>query len=151
MTANRLLVLGVGNDLLGDDAAGLVVAERLRDAGVQVDLTSRSGLSLLDYVVGYDRVLLIDSQTTGRTAGTVDESTLAPAVVRGPSAHYLSYGEALAVGTRLGLPMPREIRVLTVECVPQTHIGAPLSEPVRDALRAMETRARAILRDWFDD
>jgi hydrogenase maturation protease len=148
MTSDRVLVLGVGNDLLGDDAAGLVVADRLRDTGVPVDLTTRSGLGLLDHVVGFDRVLLIDSQTTGREAGTVDESTLEPSEIRGPSAHYLSYGEALALGACLEMPLPREIKVLAVECLPQTCIGGPLTAPVREALPLLEARAREILRDW---
>ncbi len=152
MTTDRLLILGIGNDLLGDDAAGLMVAAALEDgrlpAGTTVETATRSGLALLDTVVGFRRVLLIDSQVSGRPPGSIDEFTLTPSVVRSPSAHYLSYGEALTIGVAVGLELPDEIRVLAVERTPEVWIGADLSGPVRGALPALVGRARTIVHEW---
>ncbi len=151
MTASRLLVVGVGNDLLGDDAAGLLVGDALKADGLPVEVTGRSGLALLDAVVGYRRVLLVDSQVTGRPPGSVAEFTLTPDEVRSPSAHYLSYGEALAVGAAVGLDMPEEVHVLAVERDPDVEFGHGLSDPVRAALPGVVERARAIVRGWIHD
>jgi hydrogenase maturation protease len=148
MSADRLLVLGVGNDLLGDDAVGLLAAAALREEGLPVETTTRSGLALLDAVVGFRKVLLLDSQASGAAAGEVREFALAPAQVRSPSAHYVGYGEALAIGAAVGLDLPEEIRVLTVERSREVWLGADLSDPVRAALPALISRARQIVREW---
>jgi hydrogenase maturation protease len=152
MTADRVLVLGVGNDLLGDDAAGLLVAGALDDgglpAGATVEITTRSGLALLDAVAGFRKVLLIDTQVSGRTPGSVQEYTLTASVVRSPSTHYLGYGEALALGAATGLDLPEEIHVLAVERTPTVTIGDDLSDPVRNVLQAVADRAKAIVHSW---
>lgn len=145
-----ILILGVGNDLLGDDAAGLLAADALAADGLPVSTSVRSGLALLDAVVGVRRVLLIDSQTSGRSAGAVSEFVLEPSPPRSPSAHYLGYGEALALGAALGLDLPDEIRVLAVERTPEVWVGAGLSDPVRAALPEIIARARAIVRVWSE-
>ncbi|MDR7523677.1 MAG: hydrogenase maturation protease [Armatimonadota bacterium] len=147
--ADGILILGVGNDLLGDDAVGLLAASALGGEGLPVQLMTRSGLALLDAVVGFSRVLLLDSQTTGLAPGTVCEYTLTPTSVRSPSAHYVGYGEALTIGAAAGLDLPDEIRVLAVERRGAVCIGDGLSEPVRAALPAVVDRARAIVRAWL--
>ncbi|MDR7484002.1 MAG: hydrogenase maturation protease [Armatimonadota bacterium] len=151
MVDDRVLILGIGNDLLGDDAVGLRAADALGDANVAVQATARSGLALLDAVVGFKKVLLIDSQSTGLPPGAVCEFTLAPALVRSPSAHYVGYGEALSIAAAVGLELPDEIRVLAVERSPEVCFGDDLSEPVRDVLPAVVDRARAIARTWLQE
>ncbi len=152
MTADRVLILGVGNDLLGDDAAGLLVAGALDDgrlpAGAIVEITTRSGLALLDAVAGFHKVLLIDTQVSGQPPGSVEEFTLTASVVRSPSPHYLGYGEALALGAAVGIDLPAEIHVLAVERTPTVIIGDDLSDPVRNVLPSVAERAKAIIRCW---
>lgn len=152
MTADRVLILGVGNDLLGDDAAGLLVAGALDDgglpAGATVEITTRSGLALLDAVAGFHKVLLIDTQVSGQPPGSVEEFTLTASVVRSPSPHYLGYGEALALGAAVGIDLPAEIHVLAVERTPTVIIGDDLSDPVRNVLPSVAERAKAIIRCW---
>lgn len=144
----EVLIVAVGNDLLGDDAVGVMAGLALRAEGLPVEMSVRSGLALLDHIEGVERVLLIDSQTTGGTSGEIEEFVLTPSVVRSPSPHYLGYGEALAVGRAVGLDLPNEIRVLAVERAGATNIGAGLSESVRAALPAVVHRAREIVRGW---
>ncbi len=146
--AGEMLVLGIGNDLLGDDAAGLIAAAALNGEGVEVRTDVRSGLALLDAVVGYRRVLLIDSVTSGRAPGTIFEYALDPSPVRSPSVHYLGYGEALAVGAALGLEMPERVVALAMERSSEIRIGADLSAGVSAAIPEFIERARAIVREW---
>ena len=68
-----VLVLGLGNDILSDNAVGLNVAReirrRLRDAdGIEVQETSEMGLALLDYIVGFENLVLVDAVQTGQAA-----------------------------------------------------------------------------------
>ncbi|OFX27813.1 MAG: hypothetical protein A2Z07_06945 [Armatimonadetes bacterium RBG_16_67_12] len=147
-TQREILIVAVGNDLLGDDAVGVVAGLALKAEGLPVEISVRSGLALLDHIEGVGKVLLIDSQTTGGAPGEIEEFVLTPSVVRSPSPHYLGYGEALAVGRAVGLDLPDEIRVLAVERTGATNIGAGLSDSVRAALPALIHRARDIVRGW---
>ena len=61
-------VIGLGNDLLGDDAFGLIVARQVRErsAGrVPVVVTIESGLRLLDYLEGAEHAVVVDAVQTG--------------------------------------------------------------------------------------
>ena len=73
----RILVLGLGNDILGDDAVGLLAARRLRallPESVDVVESRGAGLDLLDLLEGYDRALLLDAIMTGKhPPGTILE------------------------------------------------------------------------------
>jgi hydrogenase maturation protease len=87
-----ILVVGIGNPLLGDDAVGWRIVEaaarRLSGGGpdpspdspwgpvgttievrgvgpVELDCLSLGGLSLMERLVGYDRAILVDSLVTG--------------------------------------------------------------------------------------
>jgi hydrogenase maturation protease len=151
MAAPSVLIVGIGNDLLGDDAAGLVAGGTLEREGFPVHLTTRSGLTLLDAVVGVRRVLLIDSLVSGRPAGTLSEFALEPARPRSPSTHYLGYAEALAVARALGLDVPDEIRVLAVERAADVRFGDGLSDAVRAVLPELTDRARTVVRGWLQD
>ena len=44
------------------------------------------------------------------------------------------WGEALALGRALGLPVPTRVSVVAVEAADLVGIGAPMSSPVRSAL-----------------
>jgi Ni,Fe-hydrogenase maturation factor len=70
--AARVRVLGLGNEILADDALGILAARELAKlfppAEVEVIESSQSGLHLLDYVTGVDRLLVIDTVETGRAA-----------------------------------------------------------------------------------
>ena len=58
----RTVVVGVGNPILGDDGIGLHVAKDLKGR-VDVDIREAytGGMNLLDIIIGYDRVILIDA------------------------------------------------------------------------------------------
>ncbi len=152
----KTLVLGLGNELLGDDAVGLAAVRALRAepaAGangdeVEIVETALSGLALLDLMIGFDRALIIDSVCTGRRPpGTVCE--LAPAdldAVVAPSPHFSGLPELLALARRLEVPFPTAIRILTVETADPYTLGAGLTPAVARALPELVARAREILR-----
>lgn len=150
----RTLVLGLGNDLLGDDAVGLLAARRLRqeippDGGVEVVETGLAGLALLDHFLGFDRALILDSICSGRRApGTVTE--IAPGDLRAieaPSPHFAGLPELLALAERLELPFPRDIRILAIETADPYTLGAGLTPAVAAGLEVLVARARALLAE----
>jgi len=64
-----VLILACGNRQRGDDAAGILVAEKLRALGVEVKICEPS--ALLDTWAGADNLILIDTVVTGCPPGTM--------------------------------------------------------------------------------
>ncbi|MBN1612771.1 MAG: hydrogenase maturation protease [Polyangiaceae bacterium] len=132
-------MVGLGNDLLADDAVGVLAARELetRLAGrADVVATALHGVALLDVFLGYDRAIVIDAIQTGEHApGTVveiDTATLRPAV--SPSPHYVGLPEMLAIAEQLGVEFPRTVRVFAVEVVDPHTIGGAMSPEVEQAV-----------------
>ena len=72
----KTLVLGLGNSILSDDSVGWRVIDQLKTKFNRVGLTfahsSASGIRLLEEIIGYDRLIIIDAiQTEGGQAGNV--------------------------------------------------------------------------------
>lgn len=134
------LVIGVGNEVRGDDAAGLRVTRELRplvgDRARVVDC-SGSATELLDLWEGQARVYLVDAVRSGGAPGTwcrvlVRDQPL-PSSLAGTSTHGLSIASAVALGQTLGR-MPGQLVVFGIEAV-QFDPGADLSPEVRGGVR----------------
>ena len=72
----KILVVGVGNILQGDDGFGVEVARRLaarpQPDGVNIEETGIAGIALVqELMAGYDACLVIDAVDRGRPPGTV--------------------------------------------------------------------------------
>ncbi len=158
----KVLVLGLGNELIADDAAGIIAARMVREAiggdaigsaeGFSVDVVecSVSGAALLDVLAHYDKAIIIDAVLTGRAPpGTIhelDPSRLGRALA--PSAHYCGLPEVLELAKKLSIPFPGEIAILAVEVADPYTIGAEVSASVRAALPELARRATARLEAW---
>lgn len=149
----KTLVLGMGNDLLGDDAVGVLAVRALyQQPPPDTDLceTALHGLALMDFFIGYDRAIIVDAIITGRhPVGTIH--TLRPedfAPVAGPSPHYTGLPEMIALARALNIPFPQEIVILAVETLNQTVIGADPSPSVLSALPDITDRITATLARW---
>jgi hydrogenase maturation protease len=141
----KTLVLGVGNPLLGDDGVGFhVVQELLREVGdetpnLDIREASIGGLNLLDVVLGYDKVVLVDAIKTD--CGEVGEVyRLAPEDFAGTmhlttSAHDTNLATALKIGNEFAREqMPKEIVIFAIEVEEVTKFTQDLTERVRKAV-----------------
>ena len=135
----RILVLALGNDLLGDDAAGFLVAEAIErllpnELRNRVDVTksSRAGFYLLDYLLeGHDRVLIVDS-VIGEPPGEIariDLRSLRPAPA--PSPHYSGLPEVLEILSSVTGRKP-EVEIYAIK-IREPEIGSEVSDEVRAA------------------
>lgn len=75
----KTLLLGLGNDLITDDGAGIVAVRELREklkglADVDIEESSMSGMALLELFLDYDRAIILDAvHTTRHPPGTILE------------------------------------------------------------------------------
>ncbi len=149
-----VLVLGLGNDILTDDAVGLHVVRQLRERlvghpGIAVEETSEMGLALLDFFVGQRVVVLVDAIQTGRVPpGSVHEleaDQLRQLTGRVP--HFLGVGETLALGRHLGLEMPEQVKILAIEVADPFTLGTELSPTIQAALPDLVDRLGRMVAD----
>lgn len=152
--ADRILVLGLGNDILTDDAVGLRVVRGLRaelpaDSRCDIRETQEMGLALLDWIVGYGEIIIVDAIRTGtRPPGTLRE--LDPAGLEGlagPTPHFLGVGDTLALGRRLGLPMPARVRILAIEVDDPYTLGTQMTPALEAALPDLVARVHSALAE----
>lgn len=121
---NLVLVIGLGNPILGDDGVGWRVVEeverKLGGREVEFEYFSLGGLALMERMVGYQKVLVVDSIVTGaKPLGTVYNLPLSrlPNFSAGhtTASHDASLQTALEVGRSLGCILPAEVWVVAVE------------------------------------
>jgi len=149
----KILVLALGNDILGDDGIGFHAARLLRlefSDDVAVVETSEAGLALLDHLEYCERALILDAVATGKCApGTVlcwDREDFRRCV--SPSQHAAGLPHILELAERLGLNFPRELRVVCVEVGDPTVFRETLTPEAREALPAFVAEAGRILAEW---
>jgi hydrogenase maturation protease len=137
----KKLVLGVGNPILTDDGVGIFVArelKRLNLPGVEIEELPASGLELLDMVVGYDKVIIVDAiRTKGGEPGdfyTLTEDDFVRSV-HGASPHGINIPTALAMGRRI-VPeqMPRELIFVAVEVEDIENVSDKMTPKVAKAV-----------------
>jgi len=116
------LVVGLGNPILSDDGVGIRVARevagQVHDPRVTVTETSGAGLSLLDSIAGYDRVIIVDSiQTKEGNPGQIYHLGLEDFSLTKyfSSPHQINLATALELGRMLGMAMPQKVTIFAVE------------------------------------
>lgn len=125
----KTLILGLGNPYLTDDGIGVKVANAIEEAlnptldqGITIEEASVGGLRLMESMIGFDRVILIDAMVTrnGNKPGSIHRMTLDDLENISPTqhstcAHDTSLTTALEMGRRIGLALPKEIIIYAVE------------------------------------
>ncbi len=134
----RLRVIGVGQRYRGDDAIGLVVADRVRalaPPGVEVTSESADALSLLSALDGPDACVAIDAAQHGGAPGTIlrlDADQVAATRGGATSSHGNALAEAIALGRALD-SLPPRFRIVAV-VGSNFHVGDPMSVDVQSAI-----------------
>jgi hydrogenase maturation protease len=155
--APRTVVVGLGNPLLSDDGVGVyaarLLADRLAGAPVFVTESSWGGMRFLDLLAGYEHALIIDAiQWRHGPPGTVYRLSPDEAVptVRAVSFHDISLGTALALGRKVGIPLPTAIVFLAVEAGDVLTVAERCTPEVESALPEVVRQAMDQLAAWGD-
>ncbi len=138
------MVIGVGNALRHDDAAGLEVARMVRalvdPARVAVIEHEGEQSALLDIWEGAAAVVLVDAIRSGAPAGTIHRVDASEQPLPAPpwgssSTHAIGVAEAIELARALGR-LPARVVVYGVEGA-RFDAGDGLSKEVRDAMGAL--------------
>jgi len=139
------LIIGCGNLLKGDDAAGPVLIRRLWEMGLPEGVHcadgGTGGMDVAFQMRGVPNVILIDASQTGAEPGTVfrvpgNELEQLPAVA-GINLHCFRWDHALAFGRwLLKDEYPKNITVYLIEAA-NLEFGVELSAPVKSAIEKL--------------
>ncbi len=151
---DKVLVLGVGNPLMGDDGFGLVVLDALRDRwemGNRVQLVDGGtwGMNLLPLIEDADALLILDAVNVGAQPGK-------PVTLVGDqipryfgiklSPHQIDLKEVLGLCALRGT-LPRRAAVIGVQAN-EMEMRIGLSPEARAAVGATADRAARQLTAW---
>jgi len=135
-----ILVLGLGNPILSDDRVGIEVAYRIEEkhnAGVDVIEASVGGLGLLDLIVGYEKLIVVDSiKTEDGSPGALYRLELddLERTIHTSSPHDTNFATAIEFGKRCGLSVPENIHIYAIEIEDNTTFSEQLTPPVEKAV-----------------
>jgi len=155
----EIVIVGIGQSLRGDDAAGLAVVQLWKDSfplsatdpHVRIEFASCSGIDLLYMLRGAQAAILVDAVQSGVKPGTlhvIDEQDLLSFDQTIGSSHGLGVAETLAIGRILdSQDFPARIVLIGIEAEDLTY-GEGLSRAVQAALpsaaRLIESHLRAV-------
>lgn len=147
--ARGLLILGIGNVLMGDEGVGVHALARLREEawpdGVTLVDGGTGGFHLLSLLQDYEPVVMIDATSDGRAPGTVGvirprfASDFPPSL----SAHDIGLRDLVEATALLGhLP---DLHLVTVSIADIFPMCLTLSPAVDDALPRIVATVRSIV------
>ena len=146
-------VVGVGNEMRGDDAVGLAVVRALSGTvpeGVEVIECEGEPVSLLSAWEGHARAIVVDATQSDAEPGTIRRIIAAdgplPPALAGSSTHLLGLADAVELARALKR-LPAATIVYGIEGA-SFDTGMGLSEPVA---AAAEKVAAAIRRELEDE
>ena len=143
LNSKRIVVIGVGNLLMGDDGVGVHVADVLSKEDlpphVQVFDGATRAFDVLDYMDGADKAVIVDAYKNDGAPGSIYRFRFDPA--HNPewspnlSMHDIDFVEALRVGRGI-YELPEEIVIIGIEPC-RLDWSLELSPEVRNAIPAV--------------
>jgi hydrogenase maturation protease len=136
-----VLIIGIGNPDRGDDAAGVLVARRLRERGIEAIEHTGATLNLLNVWGASDHVIIADAVISGAAAGSIQvwdpwKGPLQRITFRA-STHEFSLADVVELARTLGR-LPKWIRIYGIEGKDFDAGTAPCTEVVSAAERVAE-------------
>lgn len=157
--ARRVLVLGIGNILWGDEGFGVRAVEAFHrryalPAHVTVLDGGTQGLYLVQYVREADDLLVFDAIDYGLAPGTLkivrDGEVPKFTGSKKMSLHQTGFQEVLSAADLLG-DYPSRLALVGCQPLDLENWGGPLTKPVRHAIGEAVETARELLQGWGVD
>lgn len=121
---DKILIIGVGNEILTDDGIGPKLVDSLKSTflnqKIEYDKVCLGGMELLEYIQGYDTVIFIDAiKTKDGVPGAVYHFTPDDfkETLHLSNLHDISFLNAISLGRKLGFHIPGRIEIIAVEIV----------------------------------
>lgn len=116
----KTLVLGLGNTILSDDGVGIHIARLIKEKLSDIDVieASAAGFRVVDEIIGYDKLILIDSiRTKNGQPGNYYKFGIEEfkSTLHHSSPHDMDMFSALELMKKHDADLPQEIIIYAVE------------------------------------
>ena len=137
--------MGIGNTIRGDDGIGIYIAEEIKKKlvnkknNVTVISTETAGLNLLDLIVGYNKLIIVDSIQVSSNNELGHMFELEVNQLNSSNGHFnshdIDFSKLFKIGKKLGIKLPKEIKIYGIgiffvkgfgqKCNPRLHKMIP--------------------------
>jgi hydrogenase maturation protease len=138
-TSEKILILGIGNDILTDDGIGPKIVMELQEEFHHDNLSfmtaATGGMEILEMIKDHSQVIIIDAiKTRDGIPGTLYHLTPAhfKETLHISSFHDVSFLTALKLADKLDLPVPEKIDIIAVEILEDLTFSSEFSKPIAE-------------------
>ncbi|MBN2056689.1 hydrogenase maturation protease [bacterium] len=152
-----LVVLGLGNPIITDDAVGLRVVEQvqellLRDPvpGVEILLSTRAGFELIDLLTGFRHAVIVDCLNLPHsTPGRIRHLQLDDLVgcTRLNCIHEINIGTAFELARQLDIAMPHAVDIFAVEVADTVTLSETMTPAVEAVVAPLAGELHRLLKN----
>lgn len=135
----KKLIIGIGNEYCGNDALGIIIAQRLKESFPDYDLKTGafSGIDFLEAIEEVDEVIVIDTiLKPDLPIGSLIELKIEDfAGLKNFSyLHSMNLTNAVELGRQLNINLPQKIKIFGIVVDKKGEIGEEISPGLNDSL-----------------
>ena len=154
MNKNKILIHGIGNEILTDDGIGPKLVKRLQvdlsDKDIDFETAFLGGLEVLEYIQGYETVIFIDAiKTKDGIPGTIYKLTPHnfKETLHLSSVHDVSFLTAINLGKKLNLEMPENIHIIAIEIIEDRVFDDKFSPQIQEKYEEIYKEVKKIIEE----
>ena len=148
---NKILILGIGNVLMGDEGVGVHAIKELEKETFPPNVTlldgGTGGFHLLEYLQKYPRIIMIDATMDGKLAGTISliEPKFATDFPKSLSAHDIGLRDLIESTAVLGELPKMYLITITIDSIQSMQIE--LSPEIEKQIPAVVGKVKEVLNN----
>ena len=146
---NKILILGIGNVLMGDEGVGVHAIKELEKETFPPNVTlldgGTGGFHLLEYLQEYPRIIMIDATMDGKPAGTISliEPKFATDFPKSLSAHDIGLRDLIESTAVLGELPKMYLITITIDSIQSMQME--LSPKIEKQIPAVVEKVKEVL------
>ncbi|MFH1411433.1 MAG: hydrogenase maturation protease [Candidatus Omnitrophota bacterium] len=137
----KTLILGIGNEIRGDDGIGIHIAEKMRDildpVKFDVRTTHGAGITWIDMMEGYEKAVIIDAMVSDKerpgTLLVIPEEKLRRNE-EATSLHQMGLCAVLDAGRKIGVKLPSDLKILGIYIKNAGYFSKDITEKLLRAI-----------------
>lgn len=153
---NKILILGIGNYLMGDEGIGVQIANRLLEDDSlpdEVDVLDggTGGFHLLEYFEQYPNVILIDATLDGNAPGTIRliKPKFAKDFPQAMSTHDIGLKDMVSALQLMGKMPIIDLFVVSIETIQQQ--GIELTPTIENVTPIIIDKVKALMLEILEE
>lgn len=152
--SDKILVLGIGNDILTDDGVGPKLCEFLKDYFkenyVHFEKLNVGGLEILEFIQNYNTVIFIDAIKTEE--GKIGEVFLFTPndfkeTLHLSNLHDTNFITALELGRKTGLNIPEKMYIIAIEIKEDLAFSEYFTEELASEYKSIKRKVLTMLKE----